>query len=282
VRKRLTIGSGWKMNKTRAEARAFVEELRGCLGSYRTELIRAYVLPPFTALETVHNALVGYPLELGAQDMFWADSGAYTGEVSPLMLADLNCTIVMLGHSERRSCFGETDEFLNRKVKAALRHGMTPLICIGETREEWQSGRAEATLRHQLQVILAGVSAMDVTRLMTLYEPRWAIGQSEAASPDYIQGIHATVRQMLGDLYDQKTARVSSILYGGSVNIANLEAILRLPDVDGAGVGRAAWDAAGFAAMIRLAEEVSLTKLELYGLPEVHTDQGIEQHSKQG
>lgn len=263
MRKRLVIGSSWKMNKTRPEALDFIVQLRETLGIFVTGLVQCYVLPPFTALETVQRALGNYPVELGAQDMFWEDAGAYTGEVSPVMLKELGCTIAMLGHSERRNLFGENDEALNKKVLAAYRHGIAPLLCVGETAEERDAGETDAVLRRQLSAALKGVPGDFMDRLMILYEPRWAIGQKEAAPAEYIQASHALVRRLLVEIFDARVARRTRVVYGGSVNPTNLSDVLCLPEVDGAAISRAAWDPHAFAEMVRMAEDIARSKQEL-------------------
>lgn len=192
--------------------------------------------------------------------MFWEDFGAYTGEISPPMLIDLGCTIVMLGHSERRSLFGETDENLNKKIHAALRHGLTPMLCIGETAEERDAGATVDVLRRQLSIALRGVTAEMTHRVLLLYEPRWAIGKAQAASLEYVESAHSIVRSEVERLYDKRTSTEITLMYGGSVNLTNLEEILLLAEVDGCGVSRAAWDAASFAEMIRVSERVARIK----------------------
>lgn len=257
MRKRLVIGSSWKMNKTRAEARDFVLRLRDALPGFDHRLVQAFLLPPYTDLDVVGQALDDYPIELGAQNMSWDDAGAFTGEISPVMLKELGCSIVMLGHSERRLLFGETDEKLNWKVLAACRHGLTPLLCVGETSEERDAGLTRQVLSRQLATSLQGVPAGRMKDVMILYEPRWAIGQKQAAPPEYIQEAHRMVRRLLTEIYDDSTALTVRVVYGGSVTPENLTTILSLADVDGCGVGRAAWVPENFAQLVRLAEEVA-------------------------
>jgi triosephosphate isomerase len=211
----------------------------------------------------VQRALENYPMELGAQDMFWEDDGAYTGEISPVQLQELGVSIVMLGHSERRLMFGETDEALNKKILAAMRHGIAPLLCVGETASERDAGQTVEVLYRQLSIALRGVPADFMDRLMILYEPRWAIGQKDAAPPEYIEKSHARVRGILVDIFDARTANRARVVYGGSVNLSNLIDILNLSQVDGAAISRAAWDPIDFAKMVRLAEPIARTKREL-------------------
>ena len=263
MRKRLVIGSSWKMNKTRPEARDFVIRMREALGAFDFAMVQSYILAPFTALETVGKALQECPVELGAQDMFWEDAGAYTGEISPVMLKELGCSIVMLGHSERRQMFGEIDEALNLKVLAAQRHGIAPLLCVGETADERDAGQTDAVLGRQLAVALRGVRSDFMDRLMILYEPRWAIGQKDAAPLEYIQTSHALVRRLLAGVLNARAARRTRVVYGGSVNLTNLADVLHLPEVDGAAISRAAWDPLSFAEMIRIAGQIAPSKREL-------------------
>ncbi len=251
------------MNKTRAEARDFVARLRAALPGFDPNLLQAFILPPFTALGELQQSLQGYPVALGAQNMCWEDAGAFTGEVSPVMLKELGCSIIMLGHSERRLLFGETDEMLNRKVLAACRHDLTPLVCVGETLQERDAGLTEQVLSRQLATTLRGVPPAKMIDLMVLYEPRWAIGQRDAAPPEYIAEAHKIVRRLLTEIYDESSARQTRVVYGGSVTAANVASILRLPEVDGCGVGRAAWVPENYAQMVRIAEEVACTKSEL-------------------
>ncbi len=248
------------MTKTRPEAREFVRVLRAELNAFEPTRVRAYILPPFTALDAVGQALGEFPIELGAQNLFWEDAGAFTGEISPAMLRELGCTIVMLGHSERRALFGESDAALNQKIYAALRHEIAPLLCVGETAAERDAGETLMVLRRQLTIALQGVSSAQTENILLLYEPRWAIGQAAAATPAYVQTTHQTVRRVLSELYDEPTARAMHVLYGGSVNLSNLESILTLPDVDGCGISRAAWDAKAFAQMMQITEMIAKEK----------------------
>jgi triosephosphate isomerase len=257
VNKRVVIGSNWKMMKTRRQARDYVHALKRELGAFDASQVRAYVLPAFTLLDTVREALDGFPVEIGAQNVHWADDGPFSGEVSASMIREAGCTIAMVGHSERRFLFGETDEAVAQRTLAAYRSDITPLICIGETREEHDSGKTAAVLERQLQVILRRLPRRFVPQVLILYEPRWAIGAKEPAPLEYIQSTHSLIRGLLSRLYDEPTALAVSLIYGGSVNLENLESILRLPDVDGCGIGRASWEARDFAAMIRLAEKVA-------------------------
>ncbi|MHA7875420.1 triose-phosphate isomerase [Roseivivax sp.] len=235
------IGTSWKMNKTLDEALRFAEGLRGAAPNPR---IQRFVIPPFTALREVKSALTETDVAVGAQNMHWDDAGAWTGEVSPLMLTDCGLDLVELGHSERRTHFGETDETVGRKTAAALRHGLTPLICIGETAEEKAAGEADAVLTRQVESCLAGLPPELAARpILLAYEPVWAIGAGGTpATPGYAEARHAHIagvaRAALG--------RHVPCLYGGSVNPGNCAELIVRDHVDGLFIGRSAWEVEGY------------------------------------
>ena len=245
------IGTGWKMNKTRAQARAWVEAVVAG-GNWPRAGLQPFAFPPFTALETVRHTLgpsETAPLMIGAQTMHWAAEGAFTGEVSPPMLADVGCDLVELGHSERRALFGETDAAINAKVHAALDHGLRPLVCVGETAEERRLDAAVATVARQTAMAFAGVSRDGLARCLIAYEPVWAIGEGGTpARPADVVEIHGALKAAID-------APVP-ILYGGSVNRGNAAALAALPEVDGLFVGRAAWSAEGFLSLVDTAARV--------------------------
>ncbi len=241
----LRVYTSWKMNKTLAEARAYVDGLRAGPRPDPADVDLA-ILPAFTALTTVAAALDGLPIRLGAQNAMWADAGAFTGEVSPAMLADVGCEIVELGHSERRALFGETDATVNARVHAVLRHGLEPLVCVGETAEERRLGAAVETVLRQARMALAGVSPDDLHRCRFAYEPVWAIGEGGvAASPATVAEMHAALKAAFP---------IVPVLYGGSVDLANAGTMAALPGVDGLFVGRAALDPARFLAIAAAAQ----------------------------
>jgi triosephosphate isomerase len=243
------IAGNWKMNKTIDEARQLVGELLPLVADVSTAEIA--VCPPAVALSSVKAALAGSAVKLGAQNMNDQEKGAFTGEIAPGMLAGL-VDYVILGHSERRQIFGESDAFVNRKVLAALKHGITPILCIGETLQENESGQTEAVLERQVAAGVAGVSAADAPKLVIAYEPIWAIGTGRAATADDAQKrcafVRACLRTQLGDAAD-----AIRVQYGGSVTAANAAEILSKPDIDGALVGGASLKAADFAAICRAA-----------------------------
>lgn len=240
------IAGNWKMHTTESEA---VTLARGVASHTAGAAADVAVCVPFPHLAPVREALRGTRVRLGAQDVFWEPKGAYTGEVSVPMLEDYG-ELVIIGHSERRQYFGETDEWVNRKLRAVLASRLDPIVCIGETLEQRRAGETEAVLERQLRAALAGV---DLTPRITIaYEPVWAIGTGETATPDQAQAACAFIRGLLRQV-DETVAEAIRIQYGGSVNPANAAALLAQPDIDGALVGGASLDAAQFAAIVAAA-----------------------------
>ena len=247
------IGTSWKMNKTLAEAHAFAAALARA-DSARDPRIQRFVIPPFTAVRQVKEILAATSVKVGAQNMHWADRGAWTGEISPLMLTDCGMNLVELGHSERREHFGETDETVGLKVEAAVRHGLIPLICIGETLADRESGRAAEVLAREVQGALGKLSAEQRRApILFAYEPVWAIGEKGIpATADY-----ADARQR--DILAEATSilgRRPPCLYGGSVNEDNCVELIACENIDGLFIGRAAWDAAGYLKILALCSKV--------------------------
>lgn len=248
------IGTGWKMNKTLGEAREYARDLRAYVAA--TDLAATvFIVPPFTVLSNVCEELEGSPVLVGAQNAHWEDTGAYTGEISCRMVADCGAEMLEIGHSERRRCFSETDVTVHLKVRAALRHGLRPLICVGETAEERAHGVAVDTVNRQVAFALHGLSAGDALRCALAYEPVWAIGEGGSpASPDEANLMHAAIRRRVSELFGAKAARNIPLLYGGSVTSENAVGFLREPEVDGLFIGRAAWSCEGFLEILGLAE----------------------------
>ena len=244
------IAGNWKMNTTPREARALVEQMRDALDAENA--VTSLVCPPFVHLESVAAALRGTSIALGAQNMHPESSGAFTGEVSSDMLRGL-CQFVILGHSERRELFGETDEFVNRKVRAAISADLRPILCVGERLEQREGGEAEAVVERQLALGLEEVE--DSTPLVVAYEPVWAIGTGRAATPDVAQSMMASIRGALAARYGRDAASQIPLLYGGSVNAANAGDYMGEPDVNGALVGGASLDPEAFAQIVRLAAQ---------------------------
>ena len=242
------IAANWKMNKTVAEAAEFVDALLPRIAATQHDVV---VCPPFTALTAVVERRYGTAVKVAAQNMHEEDSGAFTGEVSAPMLVELDVEAVVLGHSERRQYFGETDEALARKVPAALAHDLEPILCVGESEAARDGGETEEVLERQLQADLAGVESADLARVVIAYEPIWAIGTGKVATPEQAQEAWAYIRDVVrlrgGSADDLR------VLYGGSVKPANAAELLALPDVDGALVGGAALDAEDFAAIVEAA-----------------------------
>ncbi|NGZ02311.1 MAG: triose-phosphate isomerase [Nitrospira sp. WS238] len=234
----LIVGN-WKMNKTASDAATFIRDLRERLreSSPPVELV---VAPPFTALEAVRTALgPSSPLQLCAQNLFWEDQGAYTGEVSAPMLADLGCRYVILGHSERRTLFGEQGEGIKKKIQAALKHRLRPILCIGESLEQRESGATDDILTRQLNESLSGFTAEALDEVTIAYEPIWAIGTGKSATAEQAVAAHQTIRRVLASTFSPTFADSTRILYGGSVTPENIASLLASSHVDGALIGGA-------------------------------------------
>lgn len=252
----LLIAGNWKLNPTTTEAAAaLAESVKAGLGSASD--VHVALCPPFVFLSQVDRALEGSPVGLGAQDMFWEPSGAFTGEISGGMLVDVGCTHVILGHSERRHGLGETNPDVNRKLKAALEAKLIPIVCIGETRDERLAERTESVLLEQLNGSLAGLSAAEMAGVVLAYEPVWAIGTGLTATPEQAQSAHAFLRGWLDQTFGAATAARVVVQYGGSVKPDNARELLACPDIDGALVGGASLKASDFLAIIRAGQEVT-------------------------
>ena len=262
--RRPLIAGNWKMHLTHLEAIGLVQKLAFSLSEEQLDAAEVVVLPPFTALRSVQTLVAGDDLEIGygAQDLSAQDSGAYTGEVSGAMLAALACRYVVVGHSERRELHGETDAVVAAKVQAALRHGLVPILCVGEGLEVRQAGGHVGHCGDQLDAALAGLTAEQVlgaggagTGIVVAYEPVWAIGTGEVATPDDAQEVCGALRARLAERFGPETGERVRILYGGSVKAGNTAGILAGPDVDGALVGGASLDADQFASICRTAAD---------------------------
>lgn len=247
--RRPILAGNWKMYKTIAEAVQLTEALINDL----TDLDDREVLicPPFTALSTLGPLVDGTPIQLGAQNMHYEASGAFTGEIAPPMLREIGCTYVILGHSERRQYFGETNELINRKVLAAFEYNLTPILCVGEIKQERDAGRAEEVVVQQLRGCLQNVKPEQMQTLVVAYEPVWAIGTGDTATPADAQAMHATIRNILGQLSDRDIAQQIRIQYGGSVKPGNVDELMAQPDIDGALVGGASLKADDFVRIVR-------------------------------
>ena len=246
------IAGNWKMHKTVAEAVDLVEALM--TGAADIQGREVLVCPPFTALYPLGPLLSDSPIRLGAQNMYGAKEGAFTGEISPPMLLELGCEYVILGHSERRHVFGEDDALINKKVRAALEYGLRPILCVGETKPERDSGRAEEVTLGQLRGGLNGLGAEQLGDIVIAYEPVWAIGTGDTATPADAQAMHAAIRGALAEDYGQQLAETIRILYGGSVKPDNVDQLMSQLDIDGALVGGASLQVDGFLRIARFQE----------------------------
>jgi triosephosphate isomerase len=243
------IAGNWKMHKTIGEAIALVQELRAELDGFTG--CDVAICPPFPALAAVREALTGSAIGLGAQNMHWEEKGAFTGEVSPPMLEGL-CDYVIIGHSERRTLFGETDETVNKKLHAALAHGLKPILCVGENLEQNQAGETEEFVGGQVRAAFAGISAEQARLFTVAYEPIWAIGTGLPATGEGANAIiGGTVRATLAALFGEEVAQAIRIQYGGSVKPGNIAEFMAQPEIDGALVGGASLRAVDFAAIVR-------------------------------
>jgi triosephosphate isomerase len=252
MRKPILAGN-WKMNLTIEDATSFVRSIRRELSNVKGA--DRVLCPPFTALPAVKELLVATDIGLGAQNMYWEEKGAYTGEISPGMLREL-CQYVILGHSERRAYFGETDDAVNRKVKAALAHELLPIVCVGETESEYDTGQTEQVVGEQVRGCLANLSASEVSSLVLAYEPVWAIGTGKAATAAGAGAvIGLTIRGTIAELFDKATSEKVRIQYGGSVTPANVAEFMAHPDIDGALVGGASLKP-DFVELVRIAAKV--------------------------
>lgn len=254
MRKKIIAGN-WKMNKTGAEAATFARDLKiKTLNINKTEIV---VCPPFTAIDSVYNILKDSRIKVGAQNVHWEAAGAFTGEVSATMIEAAGCRYVIIGHSERRQYFGETDETVNKKIKQTLTTSLSPIVCIGETLDQRQAGQTETVINHQIRAGLAGLSKEQMERIVLAYEPVWAIGTGVTATPEQAEQVHLFIRQLLTELFDRSIADKTAILYGGSVKPDNIHELLNEPDIDGGLIGGASLKVDSFVEMIKIAETLS-------------------------
>jgi triosephosphate isomerase len=264
------IAGNWKMNLTVAEGVALVKELMPRVNGLGG--VDIAVCPPATALHSVGEALADSEVALGAQDVFWADSGAFTGMLSPLMLLDVGCTYAIVGHSERRGRFGKPDESLseeaarvfgdtdvsvNLKVKAVLEHKLIPIVCVGETLPEREAGRTDEIVGNQVQSCLAGLSAKQVSGLVLAYEPVWAIGTGRACEAPEANRVCGVIRSVVGDTFGADASKAVRIQYGGSVNEQNAHDLVSQPEIDGGLVGGASLDASKFSQIVQVASVIA-------------------------
>lgn len=241
------IAGNWKMNKNKEETKRFIEELSPLLGDTEVEVV---ICPPFTLLNSAAEVLGDSPIQLGAQNMSWEDHGAFTGEISPEMLLDQQVNFVIIGHSERRQIFKETDDQINKKISKAIEKGLRPIFCVGETLEEREEEKAFEVVKKQLIYGLKNISQGDVTRVIIAYEPVWAIGTGKTASPQDANEMASFIRKTINDLYTEEVSEELIIQYGGSVKPGNVEEIMNQTDIDGALVGGASLEAKDFIKIV--------------------------------
>ena len=252
------VAGNWKMNKTVAEARDLVSMISAKLREISN--VEKVLCPPFIAIPALHELLENSGIGLGAQNLYWEEKGAFTGEISPGMVKEF-CTYVIIGHSERRTYFGESDESVNRKVSAAIRVGLTPIVCVGETLDQYEAGLTSEVVRRQIKVGLAGIDPVDpdsARRIIVAYEPVWAIGTGKASSAENANQVHAQViRPALSDLFGEDVAQSIRIQYGGSVTASNAAEFFAQPEIDGALVGGASLKPDEFVAITKAASNSS-------------------------
>jgi triosephosphate isomerase len=247
------IAGNWKMFKTIPETVDFCKRLKAEIGTLQGKKIEAAVAPPFTAIAAAAQALQGSPIRVASQDVFWAESGAYTGEISVRMLKDAGCSLGIVGHSERRQYFQETDDSVNKKAVALMKEGIIPIVCVGETLAERQGKVTFQVVERQTREGLRGLPVKDPSSVVIAYEPVWAIGTGQTATPQQAQEIHAFIRKLLGEVFSPSLSPEIRILYGGSVKPENTAELMGMEDVDGALVGGASLDVKSFAQIIQKA-----------------------------
>lgn len=249
------IAGNWKMNKTASEARDLASELVHEIGSQAE--VSVAICPPFTAIASLGATLEGSTIALGAQNMHPEASGAYTGEVSASMLRELFVKYVILGHSERRQYFDETNEFINAKLHTALKASLRPILCVGESETEREAGKTLEVIKKQIAEGLLGVALQQADKVVIAYEPIWAIGTGKTATPEMAQEVHGYIRGLLAELFSENASRKMSILYGGSMNSKNAKELLSQKDIDGGLIGGASLKAKDFSTIVKMAVELS-------------------------
>jgi triosephosphate isomerase len=247
--KRFIVGN-WKMHKTISQAETLIQDILDIFQPHPS--VELAVAPPYVALQAVSQLLANTPIKLAAQNVCAKDEGAFTGEISPPMLKELGCHYVIIGHSERRHLFGESDPTINEKIRAALHHGLQPIFCIGERLEEREAGQTHSVIQHQLQIGLAELETKDLNNITIAYEPIWAIGTGKAATVEEATEVHAAIRSSLATHWNMHSTQIR-ILYGGSVTAENAQALLQSPHINGALVGKACLNSESFVKMANLA-----------------------------
>ncbi len=255
MKRSIVIAGNWKMHKTNSEALQLANQIR--IKTTDIRKTRVIICPPFTALSVVYEVIKDSDMHLGAQNMFWEKEGAYTGEISAGMLKSAGADYVIIGHSERRGYFGETDETVNKKVKTALKNGLKPIICVGETLEQREENITLKVVGKQIRGAFADIKADDMKNIIVAYEPIWAIGTGKTATPEQAQEVHSEIRKMIAELFGNSVAEALIIQYGGSVKPENAQSLLTRQDIDGALIGGACLKADSFSAIIHIAEELN-------------------------
>jgi len=247
--RKLIIAGNWKLNYAEKEAVELVTALRSNLVDFDT--VDVVVCPTFIVLPVVHDVIQDSNIALGAQNAYWEDSGAFTGEISVPLLKDIGVQYVIIGHSERRQYFGETDETVNKKIKAVLAHGLTPIVCVGEVLQERESNKTFEVIEKQCACGFKGLAAEEMEKIIIAYEPVWAIGTGKTASPDQAQEVHLYIRTLVAKMYNDNIAQTVRIQYGGSVKPDNSAELMSQPDIDGALVGGASLKADSFSEIVK-------------------------------
>ncbi|MEG8945987.1 triose-phosphate isomerase [Rosettibacter firmus] len=247
------VAGNWKMNNDINSSVTLINEIKKGLNQKNIN-VKVIICPPFTSLETAYALIKETPIKLGAQNMYFEKSGAFTGEISPLMLKSVGCEYVILGHSERRTIFMESNQLINKKIKAAISNGLNPIFCIGETLEEREAGKTFNVVETQIREGLANLSEQELSNLIIAYEPVWAIGTGRNATPEQAEEVHKFIRDLIANLYSKEFAEKLIIQYGGSVKPENSKDLMSQPDIDGALVGGACLNAESFIKIIESAQ----------------------------
>jgi triosephosphate isomerase (TIM) len=251
MRKKIIAGN-WKMNKTAPQALELTQQIKQKINT-STE-VDVVLCPPFTDLAAVYRVIHDSYIDLGGQNLHWEQKGAFTGEISADMLKSVGCHYVIIGHSERRQYFGETDETVNKKIKSALHEGLIPIVCVGELLEEREADKTQSVIEAQVKAAFEDIDKIQAQKTVLAYEPVWAIGTGKVATPEQAQEVHAFIRKLLTDIFDEETAETIRIQYGGSMKPDNAAELLSQPDVDGGLIGGASLDADSFIAIINHAK----------------------------
>lgn len=254
MKRKKVIAGNWKLHKSNSEARQLANQIK--IRSTNIKNVDIILCPPFTALTVVHEVVKGTSIGLGAQNMYWEKSGAFTGEINAEMIKSTGAGYVIIGHSERRQYFGETDETVNMKIKAALKEVLIPIVCIGESLDHRESGITAQIIETQVNGALSGLSALQMADIIIAYEPVWAIGTGKTATPEQAQEVHAQIRSLVNKQFGDDVSSNVRIQYGGSVKEENAEILLSQPDIDGALVGGACLRAETFLPIIQAAEKI--------------------------